>query len=174
MANWALVEDDKIKEVHDLLPKSWSNVSGLRLSSDNLNFLKSLGWYPVTKNHQDYDKSLYKENGTSHVFNGEQVVETLVLVQKEPEPETTFDQLKNNFMAELRNERNKKLLESDWTQLSDVLLNMNDDEKNNWKIYRQMLRNLPESYSNNNVVTLDQVEWPEFENYDSIKDNEQN
>ena len=43
------------------------------------------------------------------------------------------------LLEELREKRNKLLVESDWTQFRDVLLA--DDEA--WKTYRQALRDLP-------------------------------
>ena len=42
-------------------------------------------------------------------------------------------------MKLLREERNKKLIETDWTQSRDVLLSNDAD----WKTYRQELRDLP-------------------------------
>ena len=45
---------------------------------------------------------------------------------------------------ELRNHRNILLMESDWTQNRDVVLS-NDEE---WKTYRQALRDLPANTSN--------------------------
>jgi hypothetical protein len=52
----------------------------------------------------------------------------------------------------LKTERNKRLAESDWTQSRDILLD-NDEE---WKTYRQSLRDITSSYDN-----LDSVVWPE-------------
>lgn len=43
----------------------------------------------------------------------------------------------------LRNERNKRLSESDWTQVLDAPLN--EQDKLSWKQYRQSLRDLPET-----------------------------
>jgi len=42
-------------------------------------------------------------------------------------------------LQELREKRNKLLAESDWTQMSDVVL----ADKEDWKMYRQALRDLP-------------------------------
>ena len=53
-------------------------------------------------------------------------------------------------MDSLRNTRNKLLIESDWTQNRDVFLS-NDEE---WKIYRQQLRDLPKNTDPMNP------EWP--------------
>ena len=53
-------------------------------------------------------------------------------------------------MENLRRRRNQLLTESDWTQSRDVLLS-NDEE---WKIYRQLLRDLPKNTDPMNP------EWP--------------
>ena len=53
-------------------------------------------------------------------------------------------------MESLRMRRNKLLAESDWTQSRDVLLS-NDEE---WKTYRQQLRDLPKNTDPMNTV------WP--------------
>ena len=47
--------------------------------------------------------------------------------------------------------RNKKLAESDWTQFNDVEL----DDKEEWKTYRQSLRDLPANVEINFEKTLD-------------------
>ena len=53
-------------------------------------------------------------------------------------------------MESLRMRRNKLLAESDWTQSRDVFLS-NDEE---WKTYRQQLRDLPKNTDPMNTV------WP--------------
>ena len=61
-------------------------------------------------------------------------------------------------MRLLREERNRKLTETDWTQYRDVSLSNDSD----WKTYRQALRDLPSTAS----PTLDEqgnltnVTWP--------------
>ena len=53
--------------------------------------------------------------------------------------------------ALLRAERNKKLIQSDWTQSRDVTLS-NDSA---WATYRQALRDITDS-----ATSLDDVTWP--------------
>ena len=53
-------------------------------------------------------------------------------------------------MENLRSKRNQLLTESDWTQSRDVFLS-NDEE---WKTYRQQLRDLPKNTDPMNPV------WP--------------
>tara|TARA_Y100000389_G_C17242326_1_gene403766 strand:- start:50 stop:298 length:249 start_codon:yes stop_codon:yes gene_type:complete len=72
--------------------------------------------------------------------------------------EEKIEQLKN-FMRE---ERDKRLLECDWTQTLDNKLS--DDKKNEWMIYRQALRDLPATLnidpSDTYVKTYNAVHWP--------------
>ena len=68
-------------------------------------------------------------------------------------------------MKRLRQERNQKLQETDWTQYRDVSLSNDSD----WQTYRQSLRDLPQNFSPIiDVITEDgypivkeQTNWPE-------------
>lgn len=57
----------------------------------------------------------------------------------------------------LRTERNRKLADCDWTQLSDAPLT--GEQVYAWAEYRQSLRDLPELYPDANTVS-----WPEEPN----------
>jgi hypothetical protein len=48
-------------------------------------------------------------------------------------------------LAWIIDERNKRLASCDWTQLADVAALHDDVWVNNWKVYRQALRDLPDS-----------------------------
>lgn len=50
--------------------------------------------------------------------------------------------------------RNILMAESDWTQLPDVSLSF--EEKTSWSVYRQALRDIPQTYA-----TPEEVVWPE-------------
>tara|TARA_Y100001970_G_C14244349_1_gene867019 strand:+ start:2267 stop:2617 length:351 start_codon:yes stop_codon:yes gene_type:complete len=58
----------------------------------------------------------------------------------------------------LREERNRKLTETDWTQNRDVTLSNDSD----WKIYRQTLRDLPSTAEPelDEQGNLTNVTWP--------------
>ena len=55
-------------------------------------------------------------------------------------------------LNDLRQVRDQKLAESDWTQNRDVTLSNDAD----WKTYRQALRDITKTYK-----TLEDVKWPE-------------
>jgi hypothetical protein len=67
----------------------------------------------------------------THIINGEPVK----VVTPQPTP------IENIMMVRI--ERNARLAFCDWTQLPDVALS--EDAKTAWKIYRQILRDLPNS-----------------------------
>ena len=74
----------------------------------------------------------------------EEIYDSMELFGKEKPPKEEFmakflEYLPKYFLEELREKRNKLLVESDWTQFRDVVLA--DDEA--WKTYRQALRDLP-------------------------------
>lgn len=60
---------------------------------------------------------------------------------------------RENFLNDLRAQRDVLLAQTDWTQLADVPLS--DDLKQQYKVYRQALRDLPET------ATYDNLVWPE-------------
>jgi hypothetical protein len=164
MANWAYTENNEVVGQYDILPKNWQNISGLNLAINNLSFLKSVGWYPVTKDHESFDNSIYYISGYEYELRENDVLETIVLTEKEPEHVPDFSTLKYQFIEELRIIRNQKLLESDWTQLVDVQNLFDETTKNQWVIYRQNLRDITEEYSENEVVDINNVNWPSLEN----------
>jgi len=68
-------------------------------------------------------------------------------------------------LKELREERNLKLSETDWTQYRDVSLSNDSD----WQTYRQSLRDLPQNFSpiidiiteDGYPIVKEQTDWPE-------------
>ena len=60
-------------------------------------------------------------------------------------------ELSDVALDDLRQERNAKLAETDWTQNRDVTLSNDAD----WKTYRQALRDITDS-----ATSLDDVTWP--------------
>ena len=55
---------------------------------------------------------------------------------------------------EFRGLRNDKLAESDWMANSDVTMS------DAWKTYRQELRDMTKTLSDDDVANLEEIEWP--------------
>jgi len=155
MHRWAFVEDNNIVELHYNLPISWRNISGLKNAENDLEYLLTLGWIPIDHEHQSFDPDIYSIEDYINTFDGQRVVQTLKLVEVTAVP---FEIQKQDFMQQLRNIRDQKLRDSDWTQLLDCKLS--EDNKNNWALYRQALRDLPEYYNMNEELDINNIVWP--------------
>jgi hypothetical protein len=164
MANWAYVENGEVKGQYDLLPANWKNVSGLNLAANDLPFLKSVGWYPVTKKSETWNDLTHYVNGYSYEIKENDILESVNLTERQPETQEEFSTLKYRFIEELREKRNELLKDSDWTQLQDVQNLFDESTKNKWVVYRQALRDIVEEYSENEITNIAQVNWPSLEN----------
>ena len=71
---------------------------------------------------------------------------------KMPTEKEVNDKIAEMDLNEVRQIRNQKLAETDWTQSRDITLSNDAD----WKTYRQALRDITKTYK-----TLDDVTWPE-------------
>jgi hypothetical protein len=151
MHRWAFVEDNNIVELHYNLPTSWRNISGLQNSENDLEYLLALGWMPIDHEHQSFDPNIYCIQDYINTVGSERIVQTLELIEVTPVP---FEILKQDFMLQLRNIRDQKLKDSDWTQLRDRGFTENS------AVYRQALRDLPEIYNTNEELDINNVVWP--------------
>ncbi len=163
MANWVHVSDNQITGQYDLLPKNWQNISGLNLAANDLPFLKSLGWYPVTKKSESYNESTYYVSGYTYEVREDDVLESIQLSERQTEPVEEFSTIKYRFIEQLRRQRNELLLSTDWTQLQDVQNSFDEPTKNKWIVYRQELRDIIEEYSENEITNIAEVTWPSLE-----------
>ncbi len=65
----------------------------------------------------------------------------IVIVDNQPQYVENYQNILNERQWTLiREERNRILIETDWTQLADAPLS--EEKKNAWKIYRQALRDI--------------------------------
>ena len=87
-------------------------------------------------------------------------------VNKKPTEEDINKKIKELKIAEpfnlMREERNRLIAETDWTQLKDIDLDIIREK--NWKNYRQALRDLPSKstpkLNNNGDLDMSSVNWP--------------
>lgn len=156
MSNYAYVENDSIKQLYDVVPTAWRNVSGLdRLSDEDL---VAYGWYKIRKDPVSFDTATHQVAYT-RVYSVEEdaVIETAVVT---PKPPVSVEEMKGPFLAFLRELRNERLAESDFTQLADVVARSTPEKNQAWADYRQALRDLPSQYVDNDVINIERVEWP--------------
>lgn len=64
-----------------------------------------------------------------------------------------------DYMELLRNVRNDKLLNSDWTQLEDAPLTV--EQREAWATYRQALRDFPGEHTVTTKAEYEALVWPQ-------------
>ena len=156
MAEWVLIENNVVSECHDLLPNVWKNHSGLHLSEDNMEFLNSLGWYKVIKQPINVDYNYQRHTGFDYIFENNQVFEVpLIENLSDEELEKSRQIIFNGFMISLRLQRDQRLKDSDYTQLSDIKELHGEELSAQWSLYRQQLRDLPSQFTEPSDIN-----WP--------------
>lgn len=157
MAEWTVVENGEITEYYDSVPKNWRNISGLHLSKDDSAFMKSLGWYPVTKVSTDYNQNTQHIVSYTYEIDQDSVREIPVI---ESLPEVSIDQRRAVFLTQLRSRRDQLLKDCDWTQTADVYATMDTVLNQKWKTYRAALRDLPGVYASTEEFDFSKIVWP--------------
>ncbi len=76
--------------------------------------------------------------------------------EQTPKNDSEMSQAYDSAMVELRSQRNRLLASSDWTQMADVALTVEDDTA--WRDYRKKLRDLPAGLRTADDVT--NANWP--------------
>ena len=116
------------------LPISYNNISNFNLL-DNAG-LKLHGWFPYRIVYAHVTDDLLLDN-SDIVIEENEVVE---YQKTRPKTQNEFNmEIQSNWIS-IRNIRNQKLLESDWTQLADAPFT--SIKKEEWKQYRQALRDI--------------------------------
>lgn len=157
MANYAYVENNNPIEFYDNLPKSWRNISGFNTITDE-QYLNDIGWYRILKNPENYNPDSQKLSGYSYSFENGMVIESPIIEDLPSDQIITIVKKREDFLNNLRRVRDKLLSESDWTQCLDLQEIRSQEWKDDWKNYRQALRDLPDAYKFTNQ--FDSIEFP--------------
>ena len=112
-------------------------------------WLLDSGVYPVEE-HLYYDSDKYKREGCLPFLNAGIVYTAKLVELTEAEKEQLVIEKKEILGNSVREQRNRLLSESDWTQVADAPV-----DKEIWANYRQQLRNVS---SQQGFPEL--VEWP--------------
>jgi len=150
---YAHVKEDGSVDYLGSLPESWGNVSGLRLSNGDDEYLKTVGWLPIV---ETFVTPTYNQTFDPDVITVEEDRVTLVHRVRDMTSEEKIAR-DESHISNLRYERDEKLETSDWTHLSDHPAPLSDAKKTEWTTYRQALRDLP--------ATADMLTWPDSFNW---------
>jgi hypothetical protein len=165
---WALINEQQDIEVFDSLPRTWKNYSNFFALESNVGFLNSLGWYtliddtiPITNDLEEYHgPPEYTFDEANGVIRKNCPV---IRYENPPTAEQIHAANRERFLTELRMTRTELLKDCDWTQTVDLQAIKDEEWKQSWVVYRQVLRDLPNIYSDieyDHVIRLDQVNWP--------------
>ena len=146
--NYIQVIDGQIQGYPRPLPKYAFNISNFDLLPKEK--VLEYGWYPVRFVPNPNKTETSVAIGQNFVIEGDEVVQYEQIREKTQEE---LQQEANSEWENIREERNNRLFQCDWTQISDSPLN--EILKQQWAEYRQSLRDLPEVYSDPNDVV-----WP--------------
>ena len=148
---YAHVKDGRV-DYMGTLPKSWENVTGLHLSNGDDAYLKTLGWLPLIETNVAPSAN---QTFDTDVVTVEEDRVLLIHRARDMTAQEIADR-DESHMAHLREERNQKLVGSDWTQAPDHSSPLADAKKAEWATYRQSLRDLPATVD----VSLWSDVWP--------------
>jgi len=136
--------------------------NGLLNIRQDLNWIPSnvhaLQWYDIWGEIEYNDGTPNERIEDLGIF--EQAVADFDNENKTIQDELDAIEAARDYWEELRVLRNQRLSNCDWTQVNDVQLS--EDKKGEWILYRQQLRDLPNNITNPKPLVLDSTysDWP--------------
>lgn len=150
MSKWAYVENNVAVELYDDVPQNWRNISNFIVFADDLNAMKSFGWFPVNNITKLIDPNKQTYGQVTYTFDQQNEVviqnEEILPLPNAPTDEELFQIHRESFLQQLTEIRDQLLQKCDWTQLSDILEMKTEEWISFWRSYRQQLRDLPNVY----------------------------
>ena len=128
------VENNIVVGESRVLPTNWNNISNF--NSLDQQTLKKYGWFPYRFVKTDVPDGYIVDGSYIEILEDEVVDYQTKRLKTEEE----IAGEKTGQWENIRGERNRKLEESDWTQISDSPLS--DEMKVEWRVYRQALRDI--------------------------------
>jgi len=164
MASFAYVENNEIQGVYDLLPDNWKNYSNFFALENDLDYLKSLGWYKIEKVIPSYDPATQKLDNARQWFENNIVYETEEVIDLSAEPiiePVSQEELTLRQWNLIKTQRDQLIASFDWRYIRynrEVRLNITpSDDITKLDVYTQALADIPEKQSDPfNIV------WPVF------------
>lgn len=160
MTTYAYIEDGLIKEIHSGLPQNWRNISNFYTLESDYEYLKNLGFRKVTVPEYVYDEQTQYMSEPEFNIIDDAVIETRnvidIVLPEAPTPyyiDPSEFKLPSQIMAEhemamfqLRATRDQLLRDTDYTQVQDMIEINGSELTQQFKEYRQALRDMITSY----------------------------
>jgi len=171
---YAYITNGIIANVYDLLPDSWNNISNFPvLWATEPDVVRSMGWRTVQVPEIEYNSLTHTLSEPIYTIVDDEVVETRELIEVVvPEPIPTIPPTNQQTSATkqnrhgacmqiIRQERDRLLRDTDFTQLADVVTANGPELTEAYRVYRQQLRDLPSAYQDDiEFFDYRQIEYP--------------
>jgi hypothetical protein len=150
MKKYCYIKNGRVELRNKDLPISWSNVSNFNLLPDTI--LKTYGWLPYVVESENKPEFVKTED-----IIEEDVVREVITTRDMTEQEIEQENLKQLELEwdSIRQHRDDLLKKSDILVLIDKWELLSEEEKNKIRNYRQLLRDIPQSFN----IPSDVV-WP--------------
>ena len=152
MKKYCYIENGELTLINQDLPNVWKNVSNFYLLPGEI--VKTYGWLPLVVENEN--KPVFVSS--SYVIEENLVREVIVTRDK------TQEEIEEEAVRELemgwnlvRSQRDEMLQQSDLLVLIDKWETLSEERKNEIRIYRQALRDIPQTFE-----TPESVVWPEL------------
>lgn len=101
MYNWAVIKDNIITEYHYEVPENWRHISNLASSRDDLDFMRSVGWFPVQPLVVEFDPTTHEISGHDYRLSGDCVVAHPIIVERIRDLHNTQDTTQDQILMPL-------------------------------------------------------------------------
>jgi len=141
MKRYCYIVNNEIERL-EALPINWNNISNFYVLSDDT--LKTYGWLPLEEQQPGGD-----------LTSGYHILTDKVIYVAEPPVEQNNNQSIEALWREVRNKRDQLLQETDKFMLIDTYEQLNAETQQQYKTYRQQLRDIPQTFE-----LPENVVWP--------------
>jgi hypothetical protein len=150
MKKYCYIENNEITLINQDLPVNWKNVSNFYTFPDDI--LKTYGWLPLTVENEN--KPVFVSS--SYIIEEDGVIEVIITRDKTVEEieEKAAKELEMQWY-QIRNQRDELLKQSDLLVLIDKWETLTEERKEEIRVYRQALRDIPQSFE-----SPEDVVWP--------------
>ena len=150
MQKYCYIENGEITLINQDLPNVWKNVSNFYLLPDEI--VKTYGWLPLVVENEN--KPVFVSS--SYVIE-ENFIKEVIVTRDKTEEEIEEDAARELEMgwSQVRSQRDEMLQQSDLFVLIDKWELLTEERKQEIRVYRQALRDVPQNFE-----TPEDVVWP--------------
>lgn len=143
---YALFVNNELVSKHNILPKTWRNISGFNLLNENE--LNAHNWYLLERQNLDYDTETHRVVGYNYNLENNKVIETPIV------EEISLESAKQKKLIQLEKWYNTQI--NNGFEYEGDFYKLNDSAQITYANYQQLLDNLvqAERRTINDIVAI--------------------